>query len=74
MCQSSKEGVNCLPHSGNLISGYKNGSIWIFNFLHTYLYLARQQRSVMNNSGSLINSPQGNQAGRICFGVQAAPI
>jgi len=28
----------------------------------------------MNNSGSLINSPQGNQVGRICFNVQAAPI
>ena len=74
MCQSSKEGVNCLPHQGNLISGYRNWSIWIFNLLHTHLYLARKKRSVMNNNGSLINSPQGNQAGKICFDVQAIPI
>ena len=32
----------------------------IANLFHTHLYLARKQRSVMNNSGSLINSPQGN--------------
>ena len=28
----------------------------------------------MNNSESLINSPHGNQVGRICFYVQVAPV
>ena len=64
MCRPSKEGVMCLSHKLNLLSGYRNTSIGISNFLNTDLDLIISQRDVMDGGRPLINSSKGNQAGR----------
>ena len=56
MCQPSKEGVKCLPHLLNLLSGYKNASINIVDFLNTDLHLIIAQRNIVNDHQTLINS------------------
>ena len=60
MCRPSKEGVMCLSHKLNLLSGYRNTSIGISNFLNTDLDLIISQRDVMDGGRPFINSSKGN--------------
>ena len=70
MCRPSKEGVKGLPHQLNLLSGYRDASISILNFLNTNLHLIIAQRDIVDGCRPLINSFKGNQAGMIVINIQ----
>jgi len=70
MCQPNKEDVKGLPHYLNLLSGYKDASISISNFLNTNLHSIIAQRDIMDDCQPFINSSKGNQMGRIVINIQ----
>ena len=63
MCQPNKEDVKGLPHYLNLLSGYKDASISISNFLNTHLHQIIAQKDMVHSCRPLINFSKGNQGG-----------